>query len=181
MLDKIKKNYLYFMMYSVIGWCYEVFLEVFVYRWGFSNRGVLFGPYCPVYGVGALAFLFTIGRVLKNKTVKQKILLVPIVFLGCMGIATFIELIASYLCEWLLGSWPWQSDANYTYQFQARIALSPSLRFGLGGVLFLYFLQPLFGKMVESLSLKQLHIVTIVVGSLFLIDIISLIIFKIIV
>lgn len=169
------------MMYSVIGWCYEVFLEVFVYRWGFSNRGVLFGPYCPVYGVGALAFLFTIGRVLKNKTVKQKILLVPIVFLGCMGIATFIELIASYLCEWLLGSWPWQTYANYTYQFQARIALSPSLRFGLGGVLFLYFLQPLFEKMVGSLSLKQLHIVTIVIGSLFLIDIISLIIFKIIV
>ena len=36
--------FLYFMMYSVIGWLYEVFLEVVVYRWGFSNRGVLFGP-----------------------------------------------------------------------------------------------------------------------------------------
>ena len=42
---KFAEYYLYFMMYSIIGWIYEVFLEVVVYRWGFSNRGVLFGPY----------------------------------------------------------------------------------------------------------------------------------------
>lgn len=50
-----QKYFLCFVFYSVFGWCYEVFLEVVVYRWGFSNRGVLFGPYCPVYGVGALS------------------------------------------------------------------------------------------------------------------------------
>lgn len=27
--------FLYFMAYAVIGWIYEVFLEVVVYRWGF--------------------------------------------------------------------------------------------------------------------------------------------------
>ena len=57
-IDKIKKFFIYFMLYSIIGWIYEVFLEVVVYKWGFTNRGVLFGPYCPVYGFGALAFLF---------------------------------------------------------------------------------------------------------------------------
>ena len=46
--------FLYFWTYCVLGWCYEVFLEVVVYRWGFSNRGFLWGPYLPVYGVGAL-------------------------------------------------------------------------------------------------------------------------------
>ena len=53
----LSRWFLYFFCYSVIGWCYEVFLEVVIYRWGFSNRGVLFGPYCPVYGFGALIFL----------------------------------------------------------------------------------------------------------------------------
>ena len=70
--NSIKKttfwNYVvYFTFYSVIGWCYEVFLEVVVYRWGFSNRGVLFGPYTPVYGVGALAFLLLVYPVIRNK------------------------------------------------------------------------------------------------------------------
>ena len=46
--------FIYFMMYSVLGWLYEVFVEVEVYRWCFANRGVLFGPYCVIYGVGAL-------------------------------------------------------------------------------------------------------------------------------
>lgn len=172
MIDKIKKYYLYFMMYAVIGWLYEVFLEVVIYRWEFSNRGILFGPYCPVYGVGALAFIFTIGRLLKNKDLKHKIYMIPLVFLGCMIIATLIELVASYLCEWTLESWPWQTYADYKYNFQARIALSPSIRFGLGGILFLYILQPLFEKMVNKLSRKWLNILSYGIGILFIIDIV---------
>ena len=171
MLDNVKKYYLYFMMYAVFGWLYEVFLEVVIYQWGFSNRGVLFGPYCPVYGVGALAFIFTIGKLLKDKPLKKKLLMIPIVFLGCMIIATLIELVASYLCEWILGSWPWQTYADYKYNFQARIALSPSIRFGIGGVLFLYLLQPLFEKIVGKLSKKTLNVIVLVVGSLFILDI----------
>ena len=122
-----QKYFLCFVFYSVFGWCYEVFLEVVVYRWGFSNRGVLFGPYCPVYGVGAL-------------------------FVGCMVSATLVELGASYLCQALTGSWPWQTYVNYRYHFQGRIALSPSIRFGLGGLFFLYVLQPLLDRGLAALS-----------------------------
>ncbi len=171
MAEFIKKYYLYFMMYAVIGWIYEVFLEVVVYKWWFTNRGVLFGPYCPVYGVGALAFIFTIGRILPGKSLKMKLLLIPVVFLGCMLIATAIELLTSYICEWISGSWPWQTYADYKYNFQARIALSPSIRFGLGGVLFLYVLQPIFEKLVGLLSSKSLNIVFFAVLGIFIIDI----------
>ena len=52
--DRIRKYYLYFMMYAIIGWCYEVFLEVVVYRWGFTNRGVLFGPDTAKPGINEL-------------------------------------------------------------------------------------------------------------------------------
>ena len=62
----LRELFLCFWGYAVIGWCYEVFLEVVVYRWGFSNRGVLFGPYCPVYGVGAIAFLLCFGGIIKS-------------------------------------------------------------------------------------------------------------------
>ena len=39
--EKIAKYFLYFMMYAIIGWIYEVVLETFIYKWGFTNRGVL--------------------------------------------------------------------------------------------------------------------------------------------
>lgn len=172
----IQKLFLYFMMYACVGWIYEVFLEVVVYRWGYSDRGVLTGPYCPVYGVGALFFIFFVYPLIKDKNWKRKLIMIPVVFLLCMLIATGIELIASYICEALMGSWPWQTYADYKYNFQARIALSPSLRFGLGGAVFLYVLQPLFEKLVAKLKVKKLDIVFKVVLTVFIIDFIAFVI-----
>ena len=174
----IQKHFIYFMLYAILGWIYEVFLEVVVYRWGFSNRGVLFGPYCPVYGFGALAFIFTVYPFIKKKNIKKKLFLIPIVFLLCMGIATLIELITSYLCEFFLGSWPWQTYANYKYNFQARIALSPSIRFGIGGVVFLYLIQPLYEKLLEKLGSKKVNIIFIILLLILAIDMIYTFIIK---
>ncbi|MGN1336968.1 MAG: putative ABC transporter permease [Candidatus Coprovivens sp.] len=171
LFEFIQEYYLYFMMYSIIGWCYEVFLEVVVYKWGFTNRGVLFGPYCPVYGFGALSFIFIVYRLIKDKPLKRKIIMIPVVFLLCMIIATSIELITSYICEAFMGSWPWQTYADYKINFQARIALSPSIRFGIGGVVFLYLLQPIFSKIINKLGDKKNYIFYIV-SILFIIDII---------
>ena len=56
------------------------------------------------------------------------------------------------MLEALTGAWPWQTYTNYTVNFQGRIALSPALRFGLGGVLILYVIQPLFERLVGRLS-----------------------------
>lgn len=157
----ISQAMIYFMLYSIIGWCYEVFLEVVIYRWGFTNRGVLFGPYTPVYGVGVLAFLLTVYPMLIGRSGKEKLMKMPVVFLACMGIATALELFTSYLLEWTTGSWPWQTYADYEINFEARIALNPSVRFGLGGVLFLYVLQPQFERLCDMLGPKRTRIVAI--------------------
>ena len=171
-MEKTRKYFIFFMLYAIFGWCYEVFLEVIVYKWGFSNRGVLFGPYCPVYGFGALAFIFTVYPLIKNKEIKKKILMIPIVFLLTMLIATAIELVTSYICEFTSGSWPWQTYANYKYNFQARIALSPSIRFGIGGVLFLYILQPLFEKLSDKLGSRKITIISRILMVILVLDII---------
>lgn len=67
-MEAVQSYVLYFFFYSVLGWLYEVFLEVVVYRWGFTNRGVLLGPYCPVYGVGALVFLLAFSRLMAKRS-----------------------------------------------------------------------------------------------------------------
>jgi len=104
--------------------------------------------------------------------------MIPVVFLLTMGIATVVELIASYLCEFIMGSWPWQTYADYHYNFQARIALSPSIRFGIGGVIFLYICQPLFERMIQKCSKKTLNSIFYPVLFFFLLDIIIFIIQK---
>ena len=176
-LDKISPYIIYFMLYAMIGWIYEVFLEVVVYKWGFSNRGVLFGPWLPVYGFGALLFIFLVYPIIKGKSFKKKLLLIPVVFVLCMVSATLLELLTSYLCEFFMGSWPWQTYADYKYNFQARIALSPSIRFGIGGIAFLYLLQPLFEKIVTLLKDKK-NKISIVIIFIIIIDFICTIVSK---
>ncbi len=138
MLEKLKKYVIYFILYSMIGWIYEVFLEVVVYKWGFSNRGVLTGLYCVIYGFGSLIFIIALDGLKKKKVKIGKVPITPVlVFLGIVLISTVIELIGSYIMEAFTGSWMWDYT-RFNFNFQGRIALNPSLRFGIGGMIFLY-------------------------------------------
>ena len=177
-LETIESIFLYFLMYSIIGWIYEVFLEVVVYRWGYSDRGVLFGPYCPVYGVGAMAFLLCFGWLMKKdgSALFRRLWRPVILFLGCMAVATAIELLTSYILEAITGAWPWQTYSDYSINFQGRIALSPSIRFGLGGLIFLLALQPLFERLVKAMSPKVRHYIFFITAALFILDLILTII-----
>ena len=177
-LRRVSEYVLFFWIYAVIGWIYEVVLETFIYRWGFSNRGVLFGPWLPVYGFGATVFLLLWYHLIKGRPLKRKLLLLPVIFLLTMATATLIELITSYLCEWIIGSWPWQTYADYAINFQARIALSPSIRFGIGGVVFLYVIQPLLDKLAEKLRDKTVIVTAIVIVTVLAADLVYTIFFR---
>ena len=166
----LRNFYLYFMLYSVIGWLYEVFLEVVVYRWGFSNRGVLFGPYCPIYGTAAVIFILLLTGI-KKKTIRVKSMnLTPVVvFFLIVVISTLLELAGSYIMEALTGGWMWDYT-RFAWNFQGRIALNPSLRFVAGGMVFLYLFQPAFEKLTAIRHQKALSAVTVLALLLFLLD-----------
>ena len=164
--------FIYFMMYSVLGWIYEVFLEVVVYRWGFSNRGVLFGPYCVIYGFGALILILSLSWLQKRRIYAGKLLITPfLVFIGIVVITTVVELIGSYIMEFTQGGWMWDYS-DYFANFQGRIALNPSIRFGIGGMVFLYLLQPLFRRLCSKLSDRAVYGTAAVLAVIFLCDII---------
>ena len=148
-----------FVLYSFVGWIYEEVLEVFIYGTGFTNRGFLFGPYLPVYGTGALLLLFLLYPMKQKRKFSYGTPLA--VFLGSMVIATVVELITSYGLSYF-GISLWNYD-HYFLNFQGRIALNPSVRFGLGGVFFLYVLQPGFEGIIKKQSPKILRILGITV------------------
>ena len=87
-----------------------------------------------------------------------------------MAVATLIELAASYILEAATGSWPWQTYERYKYNFQARIALSTSLRFGLGGTIFMYLVQPLFDWILSKPNRKTLNIIAAITAFIVLLD-----------
>ena len=178
-MDYVKKKYLkkteqcfiWFMLYSMIGWLYEVFLEVVVYRWGFSNRGVLHGPYCVIYGFGALLILLTLSRLKKKKIYAGTIFVTPLlVFGGIVAVATATELAGSYLMEWITGDWMWDYT-RFSCNFQGRIAVNPSIRFGIGGMIILYLLQPVFEKLTGRMPGRGLAAVGGAMAAVLLVDV----------
>lgn len=169
-LGEIKKYFIYFVLFSIIGWLYEVFLELFIYNNGFVNRGFLFGPYCPVYGFGAIIFILALNKLKKKKICVGKLNITPaLVFVGIVAISTIVELITSYILQIFTGGWLWDY-ADYAFNFEGRIALDTSLRFGVGGMLFMYVLHPLFEKMLNKLGNKKVNILFISLFSIILID-----------
>ena len=177
-MKKVQDYFLYFMFYSIIGWVYEVFLEVVVYRWGFSNRGVLFGPYCVVYGFGAVILLLTLSGLMKQKRKLGSVNITPVlVFVGIVVITTVIELIASYIMEFTMGEWMWDYT-RFSFNFQGRIALNPSIRFGIGGMVILYLLHPLARKLTEKASTKAQRILALIFLVVLVADCIHLIVTK---
>ena len=57
----VRIYFLLFMIYAVAGWIMEVTCKLIQYK-RFINRGFLIGPYCPIYGYGALLITFLLGR-----------------------------------------------------------------------------------------------------------------------
>lgn len=67
-LEKFSDYYIIFLVYALIGWLYEVFLMWFVMEpYKFVNRGVLLGPFLPIYGFGVLLLLVCLQRFMKKK------------------------------------------------------------------------------------------------------------------
>ena len=96
MKEKLSRYFFYFMLYSIIGWIYEVFLEVVIYHWGYSNRGVLFGPCCVIYGVGALILLFSLQGLKRQSIRLGPVPITPVlVFAAIVVITTVVELIGA--------------------------------------------------------------------------------------
>lgn len=135
LMNKMKsewtKWFLCFMIFSVFGWVYELLVFRFELGYGYLNRGFLFGPYLPVYGFGGLLMIWAMMK-LKNK--RMEVCGVSVTPLICYTVAVLVataaELLTSYLMEWAIGEWLWDYTMDIP-NFQGRIALKSSLRFGI--------------------------------------------------
>lgn len=175
----IIKIYMYFICASVIGWIYEVLIVMFENHNGFQNRGMLAGPYLPIYGFGMWILMITVNPIRNMKLNKissssktmEFIIKLILAFIAAFVITTLVELIGSYMINptsWDNGPWYYGVEEGYKINFQGRIALKSSLRFGAGSLVLIYVLQPLID--IFSRKKKLFTIVSSALLIVFLID-----------
>ena len=165
---------MFFTFYSIIGWIYEELLFIIEDN-VLCNRGVLFGPWLPIYGFGGLVIVGIFYR-FKDKKVKiGKINIRPILlFIESVIFSTLVELFATYIIDFTGGNFKNLWDySDRLLNFQGRIALIPDLKFGIVALIGIYLIQPLLIKFVTMKDQKKVNIVFIILSVLFFTDVIA--------
>ena len=158
-MEIICKYFIYFIIYSFIGWLLEVICKYFQYK-RFINRGFLIGPICPIYGYGVLGILFLIGKNTNDYLA---------VFLKAILICSFLEYFTSYFMEKLFKA-RWWDYSKRKFNINGRICLETMLPFGILGCLVVYVLHPLIEKLVLLINSKLLIIIAIFLFIIYLVD-----------
>ena len=132
---KEKNNlFVYIMLFfalAFIGWCFEVLNEIRKGH-GFINRGVLHGPWLPIYGFGGL-----IIYILLKKFYKKPIIVFSLSFL----ISAVIEYFTSFYLEITKGM-VWWDYSKKPFNINGRICLLYTLVFALLATILYYFVIP---------------------------------------
>lgn len=163
--SRFQQLYFFFIFSSVIGWIYEVLLELIEHSHTFVNRGFLFGPWLPVYGFGMLLVVF----ILKKAHVKKPLT----VFVFGTLIVTGVEFITSYLLEAINGPgkflWDYHDEI---LNYQGRIALIPDLMFGFLILIGYYWAYPMT-KLLFKTRAKWKTAMVIILLVLFVADVLA--------
>lgn len=153
-----------FMIYSFMGWVYEtLFCTIKEGRW--MNRGFLYGPGCPIYGVGAVTIsvlMHFIAGWLGEPPVWEVFL---IAFLG----SAVLEYTTSWLLEKLFHA-AWWDYSDWPFNIHGRICLFASLGFGVGGLLTVYVIAPFTENAVSYLPPIGLEFLALLLLFTFAVD-----------
>ncbi len=125
-----------FIIYSIMGWIFETFYcTVTSGKW--RNRGFLYGPVCPIYGVGAL-LLSLLSRIAGTYSFVYE----PWqVFLVSAAGASVLEYYTSLILEKLFHAM-WWDYSKLPFNIQGRTSLFTSLGFGVAGLVIIYAIMP---------------------------------------
>ena len=151
--------FLYFMGYSFLGWIMETtYCSIGERR--FVARGFLYGPICPIYGVGVLMMICWFAPFTGN----------PILF---YAIAVICMSAWEYLVGWFLETTTHIKYWDYSMHklnLHGRICLWVSLTWGVLAYLVIFWIHPPVARLIDKIPPLAQHIVALVLLVLLVAD-----------
>lgn len=161
----ISRYFVEFIIFSLLGWLWETFYcTIKNKRW--EKRGFLFGPICPIYGVGCIfcfAFMDAISAFNLPTLNWWQILL--IVFFGSAALEYSTSVILEKLFHAL-----WWDYSEHPLNLNGRVCLSASCGFAIAGLLVVYVMYPLFNHFFAFISPVIFEVLALAMYTLITID-----------
>lgn len=149
-----------FLTGAFIGWLYEVLLHI-VTDGTFVNRGMLHGPWLPIYGFGCL-IIVGLKKLIGNRPVTY--------FAVSVAACGVIEYVTSWLMETVYHT-RWWDYSNCMFNLNGRIFLGGLLGFGAAGCLFAFGLLPVLEKQYQKVPAWTKDIIAVAFLLIFLADV----------
>ena len=158
-INNIPEYFIWFIIYSFLGWAWETLITSIPQR-RFVNRGFLNGPYCPIYGAGALLFIFLTNNIDS----------IAVRFILGAAIACALEYLTSWVLELIFHA-RWWDYAPRRFNLNGRICLEGFFVFGLGAVVAPYFHQNI-ANITAQLSPATLNSIFSIILIAFIVDVV---------
>lgn len=162
-LTKLQQLFWYFVIFSIIGLLLETIFCYITTGVLESRKGLIWGPFCPVYGVGAVILILSLDHVDQKNYLK--------LFLYGFLIGAVVEYILSYGLEAVYGTRFW--DYSYTGKdINGRICTLYSLFWGILAILLMKIIRPMIDKIIDKIpkinkTTQSLLFVFLVIDTLF--------------
>lgn len=132
---------LLFFIFSFVGWGWEVSLHL-ITDGTFVNRGVLHGPWLPIYGSGGILILTLLHRARKRPALE---------FMLIVLLCGVVEYSTSWLLETLHDGKKWWDYSGYFLNLNGRICAEGLFVFGIGGMAFVYVAAPVLDNWIRKI------------------------------
>ena len=134
----------WFVMYSFFGWVSEsVYMSICNRK--LTNRGFMFGPFCPIYGVGALCIYFILRPFSSN--------VVALYIAGAL-LATAFEYVVARLMQFIFGDVWWDYN-DKPFNYKGVLCLESSIAWGVYTVLMFKFLHEIVNNIISRYSYQR--------------------------
>lgn len=151
---------LIFFSFAFVGWIWEVSIHI-VNDGRFVNRGVMHGPWLPIYGFGAIFILTVLNKFRKKPLVE---------FLSAIALCGVVEYTGSFMLEKVHDGTKWWDYTGYLLNLNGRICAEGLLVFGLAGVAAVYFLAPILDNNFARINHKVKNPLCAVLMTVFIVD-----------
>lgn len=149
----ICKLFLLFVIGSIIGCFIETCFALIVEGHFEIRVGLVYGPFIPIYGLGAVLLTLALSRFYKSS------------FIALFAISGTVGATFEYFCSWVqemvFGTISWDYS-HMPFNIDGRTCLSYALMWGALGVVWVRELYPLFSRLIEKIPTKIGYIITLV-------------------
>lgn len=160
----IWRIFTYFIIYSIAGYIIETTFGLLTKGVLESKKGFLYGPFCPIYGLGAVAMILGLQAFKKNNYT---------LFLGGFLVGSVVEYLISFLGE-VIFKVNWWDYSDKFLNLNGRICFTFSLFWGLLAIYLLghfnKIVDRLINKIKEKIPIKYLKALVIIIMVLLIID-----------